>query len=432
MIILKSLTSCAIIIRVKSNMLKSKNKKSLHYAWYVCIGCACLLFCTSGLSINAFTVYQPYILSVNGFTNTQTSSIITIRSLFAFFSMFLTGAYYKKLSLRKGMGIAGLFTALGFVLFGISESYLLYCIGAASVGIGYGFGTMVPIAIVLEHWFIEKRTLALSICSGITGLSTFGIPSLITGMVEGLGLKITFITEAAAIVLLTAICFLLVRDTPTDKKILPYGESESLKTANSVPGGSLLKKMHWFFLVSMLLLIGAMTNVGYSHLAILVTSEGFSSHLSALAITVSGISLTASKFIYGWVTEKTGTYKSNTLFGIILTIGIILCCFSGTNEVVMITAMCLYGSGLALTTVGLTAWVGDFCSGKEYDKTVRFFQIGYAAGSFVFSSLPGILADKFNGSYVPAYIFFVICTLYVIFTIQWVYKSTGKNKCKQL
>ena len=89
--------------------------------------------------------------------------------------------------------------------------------------------------------------------------------------------------------------------------------------------------------------------------------------------------------------------------------------------------MCFYGAGLALTTVGLTAWVGDLCCGAEYDKTVRFFQLGYAAGSFIFSSLPGILADVFYGSYIPAYIFFLFCTIYVIFTIQWVYKSTGKN-----
>ena len=138
------------------------------------------MFCTSGLSINAFTVYQPYIIAENGFSNTQASSIITVRSMFAFVSMFLTGVYYKKISLRKGMAVAGLLITSGFMLFGIAENYLTYCIGAVCVGFGYGFGTMVPIAIVLEHWFLKKRTLALSICSAITGVSTFGIPSLIT------------------------------------------------------------------------------------------------------------------------------------------------------------------------------------------------------------------------------------------------------------
>ncbi len=58
-----------------------KRKHPIHYAWRVCLGCALLLFCTSGLCINAFTVYQPYILTRNGFTNAQSSLIITVRGL---------------------------------------------------------------------------------------------------------------------------------------------------------------------------------------------------------------------------------------------------------------------------------------------------------------------------------------------------------------
>lgn len=32
--------------------------RKLHRAWLVCIGCALLLFCTSGLTINAFDGYK--------------------------------------------------------------------------------------------------------------------------------------------------------------------------------------------------------------------------------------------------------------------------------------------------------------------------------------------------------------------------------------
>lgn len=401
--------------------------RKIHYAWYVCFGCALLLFCTSGLTINAFTVYQPFIISQNGFSNTQTSTIITVRSLFAFISMFLTGIYYKKISLRKGMCLAGFLITAGFLLFGIAKTYLIYCIGAVCIGFGYGFGTMVPIAIMLEHWFIQKRTLAISICSAVTGLSTLGIPTLITKAIERFGLRTTFIAEAVLICVFTLISFCLVRDTPAEKHILPYGETTENIPKEQTAGTTAIQKKHWLFLVPMLLLIGAMTNVAYSHLAVLVSAEGYASELTALAISVSGVSLMLSKCLFGWTTEKIGAYKSNTIFGIILILGMVLCCFSGIHEGIMLIAMCLYGFGLALTTVGLTTWVGDLCTGEEYDKTVRFFQLGYAAGCFVFSSLPGILADRFGGSYIPAYIFFVFCTIYVICTIQWVYKSTGNK-----
>lgn len=399
--------------------------RKIHYGWFVCLGCAILLFCTSGLSVNAFTIYQPYILRENGFTNAQTSTIITVRSLFSFFAMLLTFLYYKKFSLRTGMTLAGTLTVLGFSLFGLSRGYGLYCLAAASIGLGYGFGTMIPIAIVLEHWFISKRSFAIGLCSAVTGLSTLGIPSVLTGMIEHWGLQITFLSEAAVIALLVFISHLLIRDHPSQKGMTPYEtETASDPSLPSHTKGVLTKK-HWFLLWPMLLLLGAMTSVGYSHLTVLATSEGFGSHTVALAITVSGIMLTISKCAYGWILDRVGAYLSNWIFGSILTFGLVLCCLMNGNMFLLFSAMCAYGIGLAATTVGVTAWAGDLSTPEQYDDTVRRFQIGYAAGTLVFSSLPGILADHFSGSYVPAYIFFVFCTVSVILTIQYIYLKTG-------
>jgi len=123
--------------------------KKIHYGWFVCAGCALLLFCTSGLSVNAFTVYQPYILQQNHFTNAQSSTIITMRSLFSFFAMFFTGKYYKVFSFRIGITISGILTVLGFLMFGLASTHFSYCLAAAAIGLGYGFGTMIPVAIVL-------------------------------------------------------------------------------------------------------------------------------------------------------------------------------------------------------------------------------------------------------------------------------------------
>ena len=91
-------------------------------------------------------------------------------------------------------------------------------------------------------------------------------------------------------------------------------------------------------------------------------------------------------------------------------------------------AMCTYGAGLALTTVGLTAWAGDLSAPEQYDETVRRFQLGYAAGGLIFSSLPGILADHFHGSYLPAYLFFTVCTVFVVASIQWTYRHTSLDE----
>lgn len=397
--------------------------KKLHRGWGVCLGCALLLFCTSGLTVNAFTVYQPYILKLNGFTNAQSSLIITVRSLSSLLSMLLAGAYYRRLSLRTGMSLAGAAVAGAFALFGLARSFAGYCLAAMVLGLGYGIGTMIPIAIVLEHWFLRKRTLALSLCSASTGLSTLGIPSLLTGLIETLGLRTAFFGEAVFIALMSLLTFLLVRDAPADLDRQPYGADRPDAAAAARQTGRALRREHWFLLVPMLLLIGAMTSSGYSHLSVLAAAQGFDSGVIALAITVSGVMMTLGKCVYGWVSERIGTEGSNGLFSIVLLCGMVLCCVMGRSIPLLFAAMCAYGGGLALTTVGLTAWAGDLSSPEQYDATVRRFQIGYAAGSLLFSPLPGLLADRFGGSYVPAYVFFTACTVAVVWIIRRTYKT---------
>ena len=174
-----------------------KPRQRVHYGWLVCLGCALLLFCTSGLSVNTFTVYQPYILEQNHFTNAQSSMILMVRNVFSLLSMLLAGIYYRHLSLRQGMGLAGLLTTAGFVFFALSRSYFAYCLSGAVIGLAYGVGTMIPISIVLEHWFVQKRTMAISLCSAVTGLSTLGIPTLLTELIERQGLRFAFLMNAA-------------------------------------------------------------------------------------------------------------------------------------------------------------------------------------------------------------------------------------------
>jgi len=394
----------------------------------VCLGCALLLFCTSGLSINTFTVYQPYILEQNQFTNAQSSMILMVRSVFSFLSMLLAGVYYRRLSLRHGMGLAGLLTAAGFVFFSLSRSYAAYCLSAAAMGLAYGVGTMIPISIVLEHWFLQKRTLAISACSAVTGLSTLGIPSLLTELIERRGLRFAFSVNAAAVFVLCLISFLLVRSTPAEKGMAPYGAAQAGEEKPTFGVAGALIGKDWLLLTPMLLLIGAVTSVGFSHLTVLIKGQGFSAHTAALGVTVCGITLTLGKLLYGALSERMSTFQSNWLFGGLMVGALLLMCASRGSRLLLMLGLLIYGVSLSLTTVGMTAWAGDLSGPGQFDKTIRRFNLGYAAGSMVFSPLPGILADLFGGSYVPAYLIFALFALLLLLIIQGIYGRCARRR----
>ncbi len=402
----------------RSNALKRSS-----YAWCVCLGCALLIFCTSGLAINAFTIYQPYIMQQGGLSNTQSSSLIMVRSLSAFFAMLLTGPYYRRLPLRAGMTLSGLMVAAGLLVYGLARGFAACCLAAAVTGMGYGLGTMIPVSMLLERWFVAKRKLALGFCTAITGFSTFGIPSLLTHLIETAGLRATFFGESLAIAALTAVSCLLIRNAPAEMGLEPLGAGTKAEAAARSRRQDGLGKRDWLLLVPMLLLVGAMTNVAYSHLTVYIRSQGFPPQAAAVSMTITGVALIAGKLVYGGVSEKLGCRKGDRIFFLFLMLGLLLCCLDLSSSGMLYTAMLSYGIGLPATTTGLMAWAGDWSSDRQYDAAVRRFQLGYSGGTLLFSPLPGVIADL-TGSYRAAYVFFLLCAFFVIGVSRYMYRKT--------
>ena len=395
--------------------------KRMHYAWWVCIGCAVILFCTSGLSVNAFTVYQPYIMRFNGYTNAQSSLLITVRSLCGFASMLASGLYYKKVSLRLGMALSCAVNGLGFLVYSLAKSYLTYCCAAALIGLGYGTGTMIPVVILLGRWFEKKRTLAIGACAAVTGFSSMGVPTIITAVIERWGMRVCFLGEGVFVVAMALAAFCLLRSDPADMGLQPYGVGEGEKAAARKAGPGVEKK-DWPLLIPALLMMGGVTGTGYSHLTVHASALGYTPHTVALCLTVSGTALMIGKVGYGWVAERIGSRNTNWVFGALLVAGCaMLCLMRGGSPVLLFSAMAINGVGLGFTTVGNAAWAGAWSGPGQYDNTVRRFQIGYSGGQLVFSSLPGIMADHAGGSYRGAYIVFLACSVFVLAAVQYLY-----------
>ena len=171
----------------------------------------------------------------------------------------------------------------------------------------------------------------------------------------------------------------------------------------------------------MLLFLGAMTNTAYAHLAVHMTANGFSVGTTAQAIAISGVTLTVSKCLFGIVSEKLTVRYCSLLFGAAEVLGLFMSCVMGTNTGLLFGGIFLYSLGISATTVGRVAWAGDWSSEGQFDSIIVRFQIGYAAGGLIFSPLPGIIADFCKGSYVPAFVLFTACTVFVIAASQFMY-----------
>jgi len=411
-------------------MKLGKQGTRVHYAWVVCFGCALMFFCTCGLSCNVFSVYSPFIMEARNFTKTQMSVIISVRSLLQMCAIFLTGKYYKKLKLRSGMLLAGFLCVIGYVLYGLAVTFPSYLLGSAFVGLGYGLGAMVPISMVLEQWFVRDRTLAVSLVSAASGLASIGIPSVITALIQRFSMQSAFFIEAGFMSLLVLLSYLIIRNNPGEMSIGAFGEKEEKRNAEmqmpvragtegtEAPKRRELSEKWWVLLCFMVVLSTSFNAAGYSHLALLCSTEGYPAHVVALALSVCGGMLMAGKFVFGIMSTRLSLFRTSMIFGVCCIISTFLCCLVRIGTGFLFFATGLFGFSLTVVSVGMVAWATEWAKPGESAKRVRMFQLVYAFGGLVMSLLPGIMADAAGGSYIPFY-FLSGCLCIVVVVIVW-------------
>ncbi|MBR6472757.1 MAG: MFS transporter [Firmicutes bacterium] len=392
--------------------------KRHHYAWTICAAGTLLIFITMGAVSNGFSVYLPYIRDVYGMTNAETSTLVTMRLLVAFFCLLMIGRYYDRLDLRLGMTMAAAFGGLAFIIYSLAHSFPGFAIGAAVSGLAYGFGSMVPVSILMSRWFDEHKALAISICSAGSGLGSVILPPVITGLVSTFSMSAVFLMEGIFILICTVLIYIFIRNYPVDLGLTRLGENREMlhvKAAESLkprPDKAPITKSVLIIALIGCFFMGAQGNPGIMHLPALYTSAGFTPVFAATLMSIVGAALTVGKLIYGELTDKFGGFRSSLLFCIILIAGNGLCSLSGVGcAALSLVAVALLGIGYSVSTIGPSIWAGDLSSEFEFSKIIKNFQISYSLGALITASLPGILADHFSGSYVPAFIMFTAMTI---------------------
>lgn len=400
-----------------------------HYAWAVCLGCALSLFAIIGLGINIFSVYQPYIIAQNGFTNAQGSWITTVRSLFVLLAMLTVNQLCARFGLRRVITGGMVLMALSCLCFALAEHFFSYCLAAALTGLAYGYGGMVPLSLAIGRWFRDRRSFALGLASAGSGVSTIFAPALITRVIETRGMRAAFLLEGGVILALGAVVWLLVRTCPEEMGLEPYhlgGGSAPVPPPRPAPEG--MTRTLWYALLLAAFLIGGPAGPGFSHLTVLYTSCGYDSMTVAALLSYLGFMICLGKIICGQAYDALGGWRGNFYTYGVLLFSLALCCMAPLGgRILPFAAMTAFGLGLPISAVPFAVWAADLTGDAGYDSSVRSFTVAYALGMLLFGPVPGMLADRFGG-YVPAYILFTALILLITAIVQYAYCKVGVGK----
>lgn len=399
------------------------------YRWIICAGCTLMFFCTAGLGMTGFTVYQPYLISEGGLTNAQASMLTSIRSMFSFLMMFAAVWILNKTDIRKGGTIAVLGIALSLGLYGIADSFPVYAAAAAVAGACYGLGGMLAVSVMIHRWFDEHQGVAIGICSAGSGFSAVVGTPVITWLVEQSSMKKTLFMEAAFVTVMSTIVFLVLRDTPSGEK---KGVEFAAGTGKKKAGKTDMRTTPW---QSTMVMAGALlmgfTYAASSHVSVLYRSEGYSAGEVSLLVSVFGAALFIGKCVYGQASDKLGSFASGNLFFGVLILGNLMTCFAaGGSMAAALGSVILIGVGSVLLSVGLTIIADTVAEPQHYAAVVRNLQIVYMLGSMCFGAVPGMIADH-TGSYVPAYLLMAVFAAAAALLVQTVLFLCRKKAAKR-
>lgn len=159
------------------------------------------------------------------------------------------------------------------------------------------------------------------------------------------------------------------------------------------------------------------------HQTIHYITVGHPAAQAALAVSVCGVVMTASKFLYGAATDNFGAYRVNYVYlPIWILANIATACANGTSALILFAAATLNGIGVSSGSIGISVWVGDLSPAKDYAQNIQQSQTLFSLGSLLGTSVPGIIADAI-GSYAPFYVASGIISVLIMAIVQSLYRK---------
>lgn len=363
--------------------------------------CFMFIFVNIGLVATTFSVYQPYIVAIDGIGDTGGALILSVRTFVSLISMLVVDKYYKLFNLRVGATLACCFTAAGFIVDSFATSLPVFFCGGFLLGIGYGFGGMVAMTYLANRWFATGIGKMLGFAAMGSGLASIIMPLIIVGLINAFSLSGAFFIEGLIALGIAGLVFLFLRNRPADLGIKPFEKKEGKKRKRRTMRAASKKSL--FLLYGAMVCVGHFSCCGTAYLSVLASSSGFDLIFSASLVSMAGIALTLSKFVTGELFDLLGAPKASAIIFAFALVGYTFCSLAFLqNEIIMSIGAIALGAGIAIGSVGTTAWSIELSTPENRVRVIKYFQFSFSLGGFFANTFPGIIKDM-TGSYAVSY-----------------------------
>src|SRR5277367_1111448 len=196
------------------------SEKKKFYGWTLLAVLFSLDFVNMGFPVYGGTVINSYMLRQIHMSRSTLGLGFTFSNLFVGLSATIVAASILKQGVRKTFAIGSALICVGslFLAFFASKPWH-YLLGYGGiVGVGMGFGTLVPAGTAVTRWFKRYRGRAMGICLGASEIAGFVVAPLLNRMLEASGgnWRVGWQIVAAVAVISGIVALLFIKERPED------------------------------------------------------------------------------------------------------------------------------------------------------------------------------------------------------------------------
>ena len=378
---------------------ESNREGGFHYAWVILIVAMMVLGVYVPVVNSLSNTWQIAVTEDLGFSRTAFSFTGTITQAVGIFlgpvvSVFLTKYNFKRIWTAAAIAFAA--AVFGYSL--AQNQYQFYALGLV-VGPAYITTAQIPMMMLINNWFSDKKGLATSIA--VSGISAGGalLSPLVNGLIANVGWRMSY-RVYAMIILALAVVFgvFLIYLKPEDKGMKPYGYKESddlpadpTKDTNKSlnVGLSIAASMSCSFFI--FLLLGSVMN-GLANGASLqfppALQEAAGFQTAGTVVSIYLLLGVFGKLLLGRIADKYGIYHALFFGASTLALSFVAMLFAPFAWGPWLVAV-VFGFGLALGSVLpplVTASIyGRAMYGEAYGFVQSSTQVGAAFGPLLVS-----------------------------------------------
>ena len=380
-------------------------------------------------------LFATEILKETGFATSAYFLAGTISSVICIFTGPIAGKLLRGKYMRPTFFICVVGTLVSYACYGFCHSLWQFYLVGALVGIfAMGCGT-IPVSVLITNWFEKNRGLMISIA--MMGISIGGtvLSPLLSWLIVEFGWRNAyFILSALSLIVLVPIGLFVVRRTPQDAGLEPYGHGEentaSAKKKN-VPASNwnaTLKEARqtpilWMFALGAFLIY--FTACIMQHQSYYLQGVGFDAAAVASYISLYSVVAIIGKLVLGRIFDRFGP-KIGILFGCgTFFLFLVAFIFVQGSPMMLYFAAVMYGFGTCTATVAIPIMTTSVFGAKNYSELYGFVSAFTMTGSAIGSSAIGLVYDL-TGSYRPALTVLAILTALTI-VIMFVCINMGQK-----